>query len=194
MNDLGSSNEIILHYIAAHKGWEGNERADELAKSGVDLEVNPTNVPLPSKRSLNSRIEFAISQEWEYLWEQSPEYRQTKYFIGGPSKVTANLLLQNSREVLGRLVRFLTGHAFLRRQNAIVFHGINPPPGNVSCRFCEDVYSDETPHHLITECDRFSLWRGETLGAYVLDEYPEWDVPSLTKFLSHKEIILAETE
>ena len=100
--------------------------------------------------------------------------------------------LQNPREIVGRMVRFLTGHAFL--QNAIVFHGIAPPPGDISCRLCEDIFSDETPHHIITECDRLCMWRGETLGAYILDEFPEWDVLSLRKFLNHKLIILLETE
>ena len=194
LNELGFSNEIVLNWIEAHKGWEFNELADIQAKKGVYLEELPSDVPLPSKRSIHLKIELLVKKEWEILWEKSPDYRQTKYFIGGPSKVIAKLLIQNSREVLGRLVRFLTGHAFLRRQNAIVFHGINPPPGDISCRFCEDIYSDETPHHLITECDRFCHWRGETLGAYILDEFPDWEVTSLIKFLSHKEIILAETE
>ena len=32
------------------------------------------------------------------------------------------------------------------------------------------------------------------MGAYVLNEYPEWDPKSLNKFLSRKEIILLETD
>ena len=95
---------------------------------------------------------------------------------------------------MGRVVRFLTGHAFLRRHNAIVFHGIEPPPGDVSCRVCQDPISDETPHHLITECERLCLWRIECFGDYLLDEVPTWEVQSLTKILSRKDLILLETE
>ena len=71
------------------------------------------------------------------------------------------------------IVRFLTGHAFLRRQNAIVDQGINPPLGDVSCRMCEDPVMDETPHHLITECDALCSWRASTLYQYTMDEVPE---------------------
>ena len=141
---------------------------------GANLESDSSDVPPPSRRSIHNAIESMIMTQWEALWVNSDEYRQTKYFVGIPSKVRAKLLLEIPREPLGRLIRFLTGHAFLRRHNAIVFHGLNPPPGDVSCRLCEDKYSDETPHHLITECDRFCLWRAETLGGYVLDEYPQW--------------------
>ena len=101
-------------------------------------------------------------------------------------------ILAHPREVVGRMVRFLTGHAFLRRQNAIVLTGISPPPGDVSCRLCEDPFSDETPHHLITECEALHFWRFETLGAHILDEYPEWKCNELIRFLSDKGIILLE--
>ena len=194
LNTIGSLNSVTLHYIRAHMGWEFNERADKLAKAGADLEENPENLPLPSRQSFKVRIETFIRDKWNRLWENSTDYRQTKFFVGGPSKTRAKLLLENPRDILGRLIRFITGHAFLRRQNAIVFHGVNPPPGDVSCRFCKDIFSDETPHHLITECDRFCSWRADTLGDYVLDDYPQWDVPSLVKFINHKEIILAETD
>ena len=53
---------------------------------------------------------------------------------------------------------------------------------------------DETPHHIITECDRLCNWRATTIGAYVLGEFPEWDPKSLNKFLARKEIILLETD
>ena len=194
LNVLGYNNEVVLQYIEAHKGWENNEHADKLAKQGAFLEEVAENVPPPSKRSLNSSIESMIRGEWELIWESLPHSRQTKYFIGGPSKMRAKLLLQNPRDCLGRLVRFLTGHAFLRRQNAIVSTGLDPPPGDISCRLCKDPFSDETPHHIIIECDVLCRWRAQTLSAYVLDEFPQWDVQSLTKFLSLETIILLETE
>ena len=112
----------------------------------------------------------------------------------GPSKGRAANLLKNTRELLGRLVRFLTGHAFLRRQNAVVFHGISPPPGDISCRLCEDTEMEETPHHLITQCEKLCQWRADILGNYILDDFPSWDPHNLAKFISHKEIILLETE
>ena len=194
LNKLGAKNELILHYIQAHKGWEYNEIADKEAKAGADKLALPENVPALSKCSVFTDIELIIKKEWEQSWHNDPTCRQTKYFINGPSKVRALLLLQSPRECLGRMVRFITGHAFLRHHNAIVLQGINPPLGDNSCRLCEDSIMDETPHHIITECDRLCNWRATTLGAYVLEEFPEWDPKSLNKFLSRKEIILLETD
>ena len=59
---------------------------------------------------------------------------------------------------------------------------------------CEDPIMDETPHHVITECESLCLWRAETLLSYQLDDFPVWDPVGLIRFLSHKELILLETE
>ena len=32
LNELGTQNNVILHYIEAHKGWHYNELADQNAK------------------------------------------------------------------------------------------------------------------------------------------------------------------
>ena len=193
LNELCSSNNLVMHYIRAHRGWEYNEMADHNANEGAKAVALPENIPTPSKCSRYTIIEDMIKREWVDLWEKEP-CRQTKYFVFGPSAARARLLLQNTRESLGRSIRFLTGHAFLKRHNAVVLYDTNDPPGDNSCRLCEDPDMDETPHHIITECDRLSYWRASTLGAYLLDEFPKWDPQSLTKFLSRKEIILLETE
>lgn len=193
LNFLGLRNHLRLHYIRAHRGWQYNEVADRNANDGRDLVQIPENIPSPSRCHINSVLEEMINKQWVKSWEKGP-YRQSKYFINGPSSVRAVLLLQNGRDLLGRMVRFLTGHAFLRHHNAVIFHDTNNPPGDNSCRLCHDIDMDETPHHIITECDRLCNWRASTLGAYVLDDFPLWNPPDLAKFLSRKEIILLETE
>ena len=165
LNELGAQNSVALHYIEAHKGWKFNELADKNAKKGADMVASPENTPSASKRSLHNVIECMINEEWLKLWEKDPACRQAKYFIMEPSTVRARLLLQNDRETLGRLVRYLTGHAFLRVHNAIVLTGLNPPPGDNSCRLCEDKVMKETPHHIITECERLWQWRLGVFGA-----------------------------
>ena len=87
-----------------------------------------------------------------------------------------------------------TSHAFLRRQNKIVATGMNPPPGDNSCRLCEDPDLEETPHHILTECDRFIDWRTEIFGERFLAEFPGWHPTPLIKFLRHKMIVLLENE
>ena len=111
-----------------------------------------------------------------------------------PYKSKTDTLLKYPRGIVSQVVRFLTGHAFLRRQNKIVLTGLNPPPGDNSCRLCEDSEYEETPHHIIVECDRLCNWRAETLGQYILEEFPGWNPLPLIKFLGHKMITLLETD
>ena len=76
----------------------------------------------------------------------------------------------------------------------IAFHGINPPIGDVTCRACEVIGEEETPHHIITYCEAFSSWRLSILGQFELDEFPSWEPKTLAKFLSHRDIILLESD
>jgi hypothetical protein len=92
---------------------------------------------------------------------------------------------------VGRIVRFLTGFAFLLRQSTIVNQSRNPPLGDVSCRLCGE--NDETPIHLICDCGHFLMHRLDTIGVYQMPEKnPEWDMESMVKFLQLEEIILFE--
>ena len=193
LNRLGVLNDIKLHYIEAHKGWKFNELADRNANKGNDS--NRGNyLTCPSKRDIYSVIEEDANNKWSKLWDKEPGCRQSRFFIHGPAKAKAKELLGLARNTVGKLVRFLTGHAFLRRQNLIVLHGINPPIGDTTCRACDVVGEEETPHHLITYCEAFSSWRAQTLGQYELDEFPHWEPKSLARFLSHRDIILLESD
>ena len=195
LNLLGNNNVITLRWIEGHKGWKYNEIADRLAKRGAEPYCNRKGIqPRPSIRSVYSEIESNSLKTWTSRWQSSPDCRQTKYFWVAPSKRESQYILSESREIISQLVRFLTGHAFLKRHNAVVFHGISPPPGDISCRLCEDLYSEETPHHIITECEALHFWRLENLGAHILEEYPQWKSSDLIKYLGNKDIILLETE
>ena len=193
LNQLGSINDVTLHWIEAHKGHKFNEMADKFANKG-----NASNrlggFTCPNKRSIFSIIEAKSNEDWSLKWDEEPGCRQSRYFIQVPSKARSKELLKLSRNTLGKVIRFLTGHAFLRRQNMIVFHGINPPIGDVTCRACEVIGEEETPHHIITYCEAFSSWRLSILGQFELDEFPPWEPKTLAKFLSHRDIILLESD
>ena len=195
LNRLGENNFVKLNWIRGHRGWRYNEVADLLAREACEpgCEVRGTE-PLPSKKSLFYEIQKSTHKEWIERWTSASEYRQSKYFLFGPSKTKTDLLLRYPREVVSQGVRFITGHAFLRRQNKIVATGLNPPPGDNSCRLCEDCDLEETPHHILTECDRLINWRTEIFGERFLEEFPGWHPTPLIKFIKHKMIILLENE
>ena len=195
LNVLGCNNFVTLRWIEAHKGWPLNEKADKLAKKGAKPNC-PRRVPqpLPSKREIFTQIENQTKNDWVNRWHTNDEARQSKYFWQAPSKAKTDRLLSYPRESVSRAIRFLTGHAFLRRQNAIVFHGISPPPGDITCRLCEDSYMDETPHHLITECEALVQWRIATFETDFMEDFPRWKVHNLMKFIGKKSIILLECD
>ena len=196
LNRLGRKNYVVLRWIRGHqKRWNYNHQADLVAREGA-APTCQRNGPhlLLSKRAAFAGIENVTLQTWTNRWINGPDARQTKFFFQGPSKSKAEKILWHSREIVSRSIRFLTGHAFMRRQNAVVFHGISPPPGDISCRLCEDFTMDETPHHLITECEALIFWRMSIFGTDFLEEYPRWHVGELIKFLTNKNIILLECD
>ena len=47
LNDLCRANKVLLRWIPAHKGQEGNKTADRLAKNGANNSDEPEFVKLP---------------------------------------------------------------------------------------------------------------------------------------------------
>ena len=113
-----------------------------------------------------------------------------------------------SRYDLGIMVRYLTGHAHLRRHNKIaktpqpIFYeypemkySLKDPNDNhegdhdrqITCRLCKLAGKEETPFHLATECLAAWKTRMHYLGCYSLEseEVPEWKPNDLLKFFKH---------
>jgi hypothetical protein len=92
--------------------------------------------------------------------------------------------------MVGRIVRFLTGFAFLLQQSAILNQSRSPLLGYVSCRLCGE--DDETPILAICDFWHFIMHRLDTVGVHQMPEKGEWDMESMGKFLQLEEIILLE--
>ena len=193
LNELGTRNSVTLTWVRAHVGTEGNKQADEAAKRGSKSSRMGPKVGL-ALATVNAQIDDETLRQWTYKWEHNGECRQTKYFWQGPNIARSKVIVNANRTNVGRLVRFLTGHTFLKRQNAIVNReNTFDPLGNISCRLC-DTDAEETPHHLITDCGKLSFWRAGTMGDRILGEFPEWDPLQLIEFLGYYDITKLEDE
>jgi hypothetical protein len=103
------------------------------------------------------------------------DYRQSKVWFSTPDLPKSNQLMKHARSTMGRIIRFLTGFAFLLGQSAIIDQSKNPPLGDVSCRLCGE--GDETPIHVICDCGHFITHRLTTIGVHQMPEKnPEWDM------------------
>ena len=193
LQTLAKDNQVKIQWIKAHVGHEGNELADDAAKKAADLP--PDAGSKPPRKELWNAIEDKMRKRWKERWERSNICRQTKYFFNSPDKGKSAKLIEMKRQRLGLLVRFLTGHAFLRRQNFIVNRGRYPSDRDrdqILCRLCEE--EEETPHHIITKCPAVAKNRLTTFGMAFLPERPQWTVQWLETFLRDDIAQLEEDE
>ena len=143
LSKLNTTYTTILHWIKAHVGHEGNEKADALAKQGTSLPLPLPHTPLPNNPNFlptpiplshvkNITREQSLNK-WNLQWENSPHYRQTKIFFPKADPVKSSHLLRLNREDFGRAIRWLTGHCFLNRHNHLLYPLEYPSP---TCRAC----------------------------------------------------------
>jgi hypothetical protein len=181
---------VVLEWVKAHVGILGNEEADKLAKAGVNSTV-VLGSGLTAKSAIRRELKEDMISKWTKRWQSTDDFRQTKVWYPTPDLPKSDQLLKHARSTVGRIVRFLTGFAFLLRQSTIVNQSRNPPLEDVSCRLCGE--DDETPIHVICDCGHFLTHRLDTIGVHEMPEKnPEWDMESMVKFLQLEEIILFE--
>ena len=177
LNELAkSAARVTLVWIPAHKGHEGNEKADELAKRG-SRETNPTRfveVGMP-RATLKAVIDEQIYAIWCKEWSGSSKANHAKGFYAGPNKGKAKFVYKLARLELGRLVRIVTGH-----NNLNFFQTKIGLFGKPECRFCQQ--GDETITHFLTVCPCFY----DSRRSIFLDTLPgsdmTWSVRSLLEF------------
>ena len=156
-------NEVVLTWVKAHrkdadKAAAANELADAAARQATTLGPESSITAPLSLSGAKNIIKAKIWQEWKKEWDWYPEARQSHYLIEGPS-TKYNHIYKLGRESVSRLIQYLTGHAFLGRHDMIVELGNKEGDGTeaAQCRFCK--CADETPHHILTQCEPLSLRR-----------------------------------
>ncbi|XP_035219820.1 uncharacterized protein LOC118192916 [Stegodyphus dumicola] len=100
--DISSNATIRLHWIKAHAGFMGNERADVLAKKAA-LSDSVDYIEIPgSKRIANRVILEDCLKEWKTRWSESEKNKEHLRFI----QIKRHMTLYNNIDVN----QFLTGH------------------------------------------------------------------------------------
>jgi ribonuclease HI len=193
---LNVGGRVHLEWIKAHVGYKGNEAADNAAKKGGKSRRGGGNPP-KARCTINRNLADLFTEIWENRWlTQRPlEFRRSRFFLNKPKKCRAKDLLQLNRADAGRIVRWITGHAFLRRQNAVVEQSIPAPFGDIHCRSCDIENIKEEANHIILDCEAFCQTRNNHLGAFFLGEkHLDWEVNSLNQFLHSPAILELEEE
>jgi hypothetical protein len=147
------------------------------------------NTVKPAMCLVKRELKELMNKKWAARWVADKRIKQSKIFFSGPESKKSDAIIKRCRSSVGRLIRFILGHAFLRRQSAIVAQGRYPPVGDVSS------YSewDETPAHIILDCPAFGSWRQAVFDVWELPLVnPDWTVMALDKFLSLPDVFLFE--
>lgn len=145
LNQLASRNEVTLYWVPGHCGIEGNELADELARSGSETRfIGPEPFCGVSECALRLQL-----SKWEASmvgsnWNTTEACRQAKCFITPNIKNTRRLLSLHKKD-LRIMSGLLTGHCPSK------YHLKKIGRANASeCRFCQE--EDETAEHLLCDC------------------------------------------
>ncbi|KAI5735212.1 hypothetical protein M8J77_015582 [Diaphorina citri] len=156
---LAERNRVKITWIPGHAGFEGNEKADELARAGSSTKMIGPEPAIGIPKCLAKMVvQDWIKKEHIRIWNTETEMRFSRRMIKEPSKRISKETMNLNRGDMRRIVGMLTGHCYLRKHlNTIgVYHG------TTRCRRCGE--EEESASHIIFDCPALSLLRLSTLG------------------------------
>jgi len=169
-------NLINLIWIPGHEGFEGNERADELAKKGAKTtDIMRQDTSYISLGQIKQEIKTWTTKQTNLNWKNYSEGRHAKAMMPEISERKSENLLNLSRNQLRTVISFMTGHGrfrqFLHRANLAT---------TSTCKFCTET---ETAEHIMTECDAYAHIRRKHLNKpyCTLQDYANSDIETLRK-------------
>jgi ribonuclease HI len=189
--ELDRLQEIVavkIHWIKAHVGHEGNEKADQLAKHGTSKKNYNTEPILPVPKTwVKGRIRQYLLQEWTNRWIGNGEARQTKLFFPEPNGKITKKLLTYRKQSCAQIFRWISGHSFHRYHNNLLYPDMYVSP---KCRMCEA--SKEETSHLFAYCPGLAHIRMRICGQPILDTPFSWSPTQLNAMIQEIDKICPE--
>ena len=181
LNALGTKNKIQLQWIKSHVGHLGNEEADMLAKKGAELVLVGPEPFLPvSSAIFKKKTNNNLISKWNSIWNSLKSCRQTKLWMPVCSNKIEKALKNLSRQDLGRLVQFITGHCNLMKHKSL-----QDKQTESTCRLCKE--EEETPWHLVTVCPLLMKHRLNIFDGHILFKV-KWSPGQLLRFCKESKI------
>ena len=184
LNSVGRWASVQLCWVKGHSGVPGNERADRLAKASLSGGRRYERVIPRSAAYYRMAFKDFLYESWTRQWSSDQAFaRQTRLWFPEPSFRKSRAIISLDREAFSRLIRWLSGFAFLRGLGA----KINGEDGDDdSCRLCEEAV--EKADHILRECPALNQHRWDCFGTYQLSSGMGWEVMAVHKFLSDQRV------
>jgi hypothetical protein len=174
LNSVGAKNTLRVRWIRAHAGWDGNELADSLAKTGATMLGPSRHRIMPSQQAAKKTITARIELDWKDGWKKLTSCRQSRYWFPDLCEKKSTEILSCDREEAGVLCGLITGF------NTLNYHESNIGRADSAvCRLCGDPC--ENAIHLAESCPAVLL---SSLQLFGIDgpSSGRWSTSSLRKF------------
>ena len=179
LNRAAGLASVKLRWVRAHVGHPGNERADELAKTGAMAMFQGT-IRIPSLPTSPALIRLECKKlllaKWTERWQARSDCRQTKQWFPTPNPLVAKQLMRLTRRSFSTIVQIITGHNYMNRHNAVVGDTDDP-----LCRLCME--DEESTLHIVAECPALARHRQEIFEVPFLETPLHW-TDQMSAFLS----------
>lgn len=158
LEEVSRSNKITLQWIKGHSGSRGNDEADGLARRGSEMDpAGPEPIiPIPFNQ-VRSWIRNKTANLHQQYWASIRDCRQSREAFPVLNPRYSRKLTSLKRDKLRQIVEIVTGHCQLNKH--LFTLGITDSP---LCRGC--MSKEETPAHVLLECESVAPQRAEHLG------------------------------
>lgn len=136
LENLGQRNKVTLAWVPGHTEIQGNERADGLARKGMQDDTELSPVEVPSVTGLN-QIKSGLQQEHLRRWKDNYACKIVGVTMPEQSSKRVTQLISMNRRKLSTIIRLLTGHGMFKFHSKTIGIGTD-----ATCWFCEESKED----------------------------------------------------
>jgi len=119
LQQLDNNYKWSISWVKAHVGIAGDESAYKLAKQASQMSWQTTHSSIGPNYLQHELANFS-NLNWETYWNGRSDCKQTKLSLPKPNFKESQNILNLSKADFGLMTRWLTGHCFLARHEAII--------------------------------------------------------------------------
>ncbi len=188
LEQLKDKTMIVFRWVRSHRGIQGNELADGMAKLGILEDALPISVPLPASHRKCQIEEYMYSkwkEEWKILKGSTFRHRNSKFWLAeSDPKSICKELLKHKRSDASLVIALLSGHNTTKEH---LKRSKNMDEGeSMICRLCGQ--NDETNEHLL-ECKELRNERVLSFGTSDKEQIQKhWKINNIVEFCNMEKV------